>query len=277
MATLSVLREHLRGDLADIVRIAGERRFENEYLERCVFEGLQQHDRFYTWASLPPAEEQLVLLLAKAKVAYDFALNYALDPKMNVGQAIRDKSSNAQVLLTIAKALREEYEAELSLISADPDEGEILVGTLLRTDHGTRQVVPAQGAIRPQKPVITFAEYLYDPVYGGTVHWRWNRLGEVDVAFMQVIIGKTSPVNVHNGTIIRTLYDVWDDPYSIPTVPSMNQQEGFVSYTILPTGRWYMALAVHNWNRLHSLSETFPLDVENYLEIPASTYVMVEA
>ena len=283
MATIAGLREHLRQDLGDVVVLTKEKRFQNEQLEYALFQGLQRHNRAYTWASLPLEEEQLVLLLAKAKIATDKALEYSLDPKMQSGQNLnRAKIENADALLRVAQRLEDQYRAHRDQLFASINEsGDITVGTLVRTSWVTKTKIPAQLATVPTKPVITYAEYFYDqdPFHQGRVRIFWNRIIDSDIAYVRVFLSQKPQIELSD-TVIRTFYDIFSSPSMPPTTvpiypyPPFPQQTGDIAYTINPTGRWYLMLCAFNWNMLYTRGDVYPLDVSNYVEFSADSYVL---
>lgn len=283
MATISVLRETLRQDLGDLVALNREKRFENEQLESALFQGLQRHNRSLTWSTLPREEEQLILLLAKAKLAYDKALEYSLDPKMQSGQNLgRAKVDNADALMRVGARFEELYDDHRNQIFASTSEsGDVLVGTLIRTSWFTKTKIPAQLATNPTKPVITYAEYQYDqePVKQGRIRLFWNRLTDADIAYVRVYLSR-KPVVELSDTVVKTFYDIFSSPSMPPTTlpiypyPPFPQQTGDIVQTITPTGRWYLMMVAFNWNMLYTVGDVYALDVANYIDVTADSYVV---
>lgn len=281
MSSIAALRETLRPQLGDIARLSVDRRFQNEHLESALFDALQQHNRTFTWKTLPSEEEQLVLLLAKSRLAKDKALEYALDPKMTAGPNLsRDKSQSASLLIELSQSYRDEYREAKVLIFAQPD-SDITVGTLLRRSRTTGTHVPAQSAVPPNKPFLSEAHYRFDSVARkGFLDFDWRRPTDGNLAFVRVYVSNTPQVNF-DSQMVRTIYDLYSDPIRYaqppapqpqPQVPQIPQVKFDIEKVLLPTGRWYMALVAFTWNMLYTWSEAVPFSVANYAEFEADLF-----
>jgi hypothetical protein len=274
MATISDLRGKLRGAIDDIQKLDVTARLTNEFLNEKLFNSLQLHNEKYTWQTLPVDEEQLVLLLAKSQLASDLALRYAISTRVTVSPSVRSTIENSSELRQISQDLREEYRWTRNMISSQSSSGDVVEGIMVRHSPTTRSRVPQQGAVKPAKMRLGGATYQFNPLLGtGRVYWTWTQPRDYDLAFIRLAVSRRSPVT-YEDTIIHTLYDVYIDPLAIPPVPPISEEEGYVDYTFLPTGRWYLAMIPVNWNRLWSVSDACPLDVENYISCRADAAVV---
>jgi hypothetical protein len=265
VSTLSGLREALRSEVGDLASLSKERRFQNEQLNAALFSAIQRHNRALTWGTLPPEEEQLVLLLAKARLATDKALEYSLDPKITSGQSLsRGKVENADMLLRIARRLEEDYrDHRAMLFSSYSDSGDIVIGTLVREDRFIGAKVPLALAAPPKRPTLRVAEYLHNPATGsGMLRVVWDHPSEDDLAYVRLHVSD-SPVFDYTAPAISTFYDM-----------SFPQLRGEILYSFPRTGIWYLQLDAYNWNLLHTLSEVYSFSVENYVDLTADVYVV---
>jgi hypothetical protein len=296
MNPISVLREQLRLDTQDMSRLVNQRMFQNEQLESALFQGLQQHNRLLTWNTLPLEEEQLILLLSKARLAADKALAYALDPKLQAGTGFsREKTQNAQLLQQLSQGYYEEYDRQRSRVeSADSESGDIFMGTLVRRSLTTHQKVPTQSVRPPRQPSLLSAQYLFNAQTGaGAIAVNWYRPQDGDLAYLRIYISQSPNIQL-NDLILRTIYDLYGDvtslavaPYPIitPNIPRISQQNYVIGLpsmnvsqpSLIPTGTWYLAIAAFNWNMLYSFSPSIPMLVENYIEIACDSYAVEAA
>lgn len=281
MATINSLLSLCRSQLGDIVKLSKERRIQEELIEAALFSGIQVHNRFLTWSTLPPEEEQLILILAKSRICRDKAAEYALDPKLQAGSGYsREKVTNASVLSQMAREYMEEYEDLKRRISAQVD-GDIVVGTLTRESRTRKQIVPSILAAPPQKPVIESAKYVYDPdSRSGGVSIRWHRISDQYIAYIRLYLSQ-SPNPSLSDEIIRTFYDLafWSIPPLIPVqpvYPQIPQQAATVQHTVLPTGRWYLRAVSFNWNGVSTEGDPVALDVVNSRKLKCDSYAVMD-
>lgn len=289
MASIASLRETLRPQIGDVARLVKDRRFQNENLEQALFDALQQHNRTFRWQTLPQEEEQLVLLLAKSRLAKDMSLTYALDPKMTAGPNLsRDKTQAAGLLLELSSSYRDEYLAAKALLFAPPD-SDVTMGTLVRRSRTTGTHVPAQSTTPPNKPFVSEARYEYNSrprsVFtpsgpAGFIHFKWRRPTDGDLSFVRVYVSHTPHVGF-DSLRVRTIYDLYSDPIRYaqppapqpqPSVPQLNQVDFSVEKTLLPTGEWYIALVSFTWNMLFAWSEPISFEVANSIGFSADMY-----
>lgn len=273
MATLASLRGTLRSQLGDIAKLSKERRFENEYLEGALFDGMWQHSKGTSWDKLHGGEEQLVLLLAKSRIAKDKSLEYALDPKLQAGSGFsREKLSNASMLAQLASDYRQEYEDVRRTLFADPD-SDITVTELVRKVPYTRALSPMQAAKPPVKPRIHSVNYKYDSYTGaGTILLEWDANADSNTAFIRIYAGSSPDLYTGEPAIIRTVYDFWGDmgAYSPNRIA---QKELHINKTLLPTGVYYVIATSHNWNMLVAESDPATLVVTPYLSLMLDAFV----
>jgi hypothetical protein len=292
----------MRGQLGDISRLTGERRFDNALLNEALFEALRQHNKSYTWATVPVEEEQLILLLAKVRIARDKALEYALDRKVSVGANFTsDPTNNAQILITAANELRDEYDYQRDRIAAqDNVSGDIVIGNLVRDSRLIHAKVPVQIAPPPPKPKLLSVSYLYYPnalvnppadtggfqniaVPFGRLVLDWARMDTGDLAYLRFYASQNPRAPLETWQVIRTIYDYYSDTLAFERVSGpwistgeaqMAKNELWMEYTLLPTGTWYFILAAVNWNMLAAMSDPVSLKVENFIDLLADTMVL---
>jgi hypothetical protein len=301
MATISALRETLRSQLGDISRITSEKRFDNQYLNEALFEAIQTHDSNLTWSTLPQPENQLILLLAKLRIARDKALEYSLDTRVQVGsQFSGDKTGNAGLLLQVATALEDEYEYQRGKIDGqESGTGDVIVSNLIRDSRTIHAKVPTQLALRPPKPSLSGVKYLYYanssvfppsdtklqpyPVPFGRITFSWDRLDSGDLAYLRFYASMNPRAPLESWTVVRTIYDYYADtlaferlsgPWISTGEAQMPKNELWVEWNLIPTGTWYFILAAVNWNMLASMSDIFTLTVENSLDLAADTVII---
>jgi hypothetical protein len=303
VATISSLRETLRSQLGDISRITAEKRFDNQYLNEALFEAVRQLDYSLTWTTLPIPKEQLVLLLAKARIARDKALEYALDVRVQVGsQFSGDKTGNASLLLQIGQGLQDEYEYQLSKVDGQAsDTGDVFVSNMLRDSRLIHAKVPTQLALRPPKPILSNVQYLYYanpsvfppsdtgvqiiPAPFGRLTFQWERLDSGDLAYLRFYASMNPRPPLESWTVVRTIYDYYADTLAFERVSGpwistgeaqMPRNELWVEWNLIPTGTWFFVLAAVNWNMLASLSDQSSLVIQNYIDLTADTVVIGE-
>jgi hypothetical protein len=301
MATISALRETLRSQLGDISRITSEKRFDNQYLNEALFEALQENDASLTWQTLPPSENQLVLILAKMRIARDKALEYALDTRVQVGsQFSGDKTGNSGMLLQIANDLQDEYDYQRGKIDGqESGTGDVIVSNLIRDSRIIHAKVPTQLAQRPPKPILSNVQYLYyanSSVFPpsdtktqpfacpfGRLTFQWDRIDPGDLAYLRFYANMNPRAPLESWTVVRTIYDYYADTLAFERVSGpwistgeaqMPKNELWVEWNLIPTGTWYFILAAVNWNMLATMSDITTLTIENYLDLAADTVII---
>jgi hypothetical protein len=300
VATISALRETLRSQLGDLARLAGKKRFDNSKLNDALFEGLRQHNKHYKWQDIPESEEQLILLLAKVRLARDKALEYALDARVTTGGGMTtDRNTNAQQLSALANDLRDEYEYQAAkILSQDNVSGDIIIGNLVRDSRLIHAKVPVQLAPPPPKPKLSAVQYRYyanrfvnppsDQEFQqaapfGRIVFAWERITPGDLAYLRFYGCQNPRAPLESWQTIRTIYDYYSDTLAFERVSGpwistgeaqMAKQELWHDITLLPTGVWYFALAAVNWNMLATLSEIVQLQVENRIDLLADTLIL---
>jgi len=302
VATLSALRETLRSQLGDVSKLTGERRYDNNLLNQALFEAMRQHDKQWRWSTLPESQEQLILLLAKIRIARDKSLEYALEVRTSTGGNFSaDRGSNASILLQVAQELQEEYQWQRARIDAQENaSGDIYVSNLVRDSRLIHAKVPVQIAPPPPKPRLLNVRYIYYanpmvyipsdaggaqplPTPIGRLVIDWERMESADLAYMRFYASQNPRAPLETWQVIRTIYDYYSDTLAFERVSGpwistgeaqMAKQEVWVEYTLTPTGTWYFVLANVNWNMLATLSDRFVLQIENSIDLLADTMIL---
>jgi hypothetical protein len=302
VATISALRETLRGQLGDVSRLAVEKRYENAFLNEALFEGLRQHNKSLTWSTVPVEEEQLILLLAKSRIARDKALEYSLDTRVSVSSNFSsDKTGNASMLLQVANDLQDEYERQRDRLCAqDSVSGDIVIGNLIRDSRLIHAKVPVQIAPSPPKPRLLGVSYLYYPnaqvnvpsgaggfqilkTPTGRLVLSWARVESGDLAYLRFYASQNPRAPLETWTVVRTIYDYYSDTLAFERVSGpwistgeaqMAKQELWTEYTLLPTGTWHFRLAAVNWNMLAAMSDVVSIRIENAIDLTADIAIL---
>lgn len=285
MATLSSLREVMRTQLGDIAKFAKERDFQNEDLNRFLFEAIRAHDHSLTWETLPPEQEVLVVMLAKSRLCLDSATKFSLDPKLSVGGNLsREKLSNAQNLMQLAAQYREEYDWWQTKI--DSGDGDFIVTELTRESRTVHAIVPTQLATRPPAATLFSPSYRYSAsTRMGFVRFSWKCPLSGNIAYLRVYLSRSSTPS-SDDTVLRTIYDLTGDPLNyafppapaaVPSAPQLAGNDFEIQYTISPTGCWYLAICVFNWNGLFTWSPAVKLDVFCYAVLSTDVFTIPDS
>jgi hypothetical protein len=287
--------------MGDVARLSHEKRFDTDVLNEALFEALRQHNKNLRWANIPEEQEQLILLLAKARIARDKALEYALDVRVQTGaQFSQEKTNQAQILTLIANDLHDEYEYQKTRIEAqDSVSGDIYVGNLVRDSRLIHAKVPVQLAPPPPKPKLAGVRYIYyaNPMVNipsdtggmqplqtpcGRIAFSWERLESGDLAYLRFYASQNPRSPLETWQVVRTIYDYYSDTLAFERVSGpwistgeaqMSRQEVWVDFNLVPTGTWYFILAAVNWNMLATMSDRLQLQISNYCDLQVDTMI----
>ena len=174
MATLANLRNRLIGD-ASINPVEG---IKYSQLDTLLANALLQHNRSYTFASLPATEEEPVLLLAWAAVCYIRAGKVA--PENNAqgsnGYA-QDRETPFKKNMELAKSLMDRYTLLCTAFGLNTATTGIVVGTILSHNPVTDSLTPLHTAPVPALVTVS-AEVVEDEDTSALLSWSITRLSE---------------------------------------------------------------------------------------------------
>lgn len=194
--------------------------FDDTKLNDWLDKALAQHNRKYTFASLPVAEVDLVLFLAWIKVAMARA-GQATQYYSLSGRAISgDKSQVMRNNLELMRELRQEYVTACGRTGINPAP-EIIVSEFTVLDESISGYTPVNANIAPDPVLLT-------PTYasGATATLSWTEAKPRD-AFVkyQVFVGTTAGlqdlttltdenptypgVDASKATLLGTYTDIW--------------------------------------------------------------------